>query len=345
MALKGKLPGVLFYLEALLQLEVFLIILVGFDLPEFYRIFLPMAGHMVTVLLMGVGFAYRWDYRVGRDKAWAVLGMSITLALPLLGFISYVFLYWMLRDRNVKRDHGELLKDFQEYISYDAALNDGETSKIDSDQFILDEVDVSPIKELLTGADHALKRGAILSLSRVATSESVALLKGCLADESREIRYYASTALSEMEKSFNDRIFRLVKEVERNPTRTERHIELARSVVEYVDSGLLDPGMVRYFYDIGLRALDKAGMVPGHSGSVEYFSGLILGRKGDRRAAIKMLAKAIELMPADIDARLLMAQLQFEIGALEDASKTLSEAGKAFPMEARIADVAAVIGI
>jgi hypothetical protein len=236
---------------------------------------------------------------------------------------------------------GDLLRDFHEYIAYDPTANP--VQRRTGDQFLADEVDVSPLREILSGQDVALKRGAILSLSRLPRAEAVTLLKSALFDPSREIRYYASHALSDMEKEFNDRIFRLSREIERSPTAVERHVELARVVLDYTDAGLLEEGMIGHFLEVGLRALDKAVLVAAKDSRVDLLAAHLERRKGDMDAAVVHLDRYLAAAPADVDAILFAAELAFESGHMARARDLLTAAAERFPGHRKLADLCDVV--
>ncbi len=337
-------PGrLLAVLETVLEVEAFVFLLHGFGLSPFWRVLLPLGAHLLAVVLLSVGLVRRWDFANGRDAAWAVVGLCMTLPLPLLGFLGFVMVYAMLE--SAPKGTGELLKDFQDYISYDPAVISGAMRKeTDGERFLMTEVDVSPLRDILAGEDVPLKRGAILSLSRLPRADAVALLKRALADESREIRYYASNALSDMEKEFNDRIFRLVREVDRNPTTVERHIELARIVLDYTEAGLLDEGMVRYFHEIGLRALDKAMMIPNRLPQVDLYAGLLLRKMGRLDKAEDAMQRYVAACPDDPQVRVLLAEVAYERQDVDRARSIVAEARARFPGDRRFEDLASVLG-
>lgn len=336
-------PGrLLAVLEAVLEVEAFVFLLHGFGLSPFWRVFLPLGAHLLAVALVSVGLVRRWDFHSGRDRAWVVTALCLVLPLPLLGFLGFVTVYALVEGG--RKGRGELLRDFQEYISYDPAILTGVRPGLEPDAFLMAEVDVSPLKEILAGEDVALKRGAILSLSRLPRADAVILLKRALADESREIRYYASTALSEMEKEFNDRIFRLVREVDRNPTTVERHIELARIVLDYTGAGLLDEGMVRYFHEIGLRALDRAALIPHHGDQVDYLQGQLLRQMGRLDKAEEALLRYQDARPDDPEVRVSLAEVAYERQDVDGARRVVAAARLRFPEDRRFEDLASVLG-
>ena len=328
-------------LEAVLETEALVFLLHDFGAGPFWRVFLPLAAHCMAVALLAIGFVRRWDFSKPVDRSWAAIGMCLTLPLPLLGFLGFVVVWALISSG--PRSRGDLLRDFQEYISYDPALANLARRGDHSDRFIMDEVDVSPLRDILAGRDLSLKRGAILSLARLPRRDAVSLLKGALADASREIRYYASTALSDMEKEFNDRIFRLVREIERSPTNVERHVELARIIQDYTDAGLLDEGMIRYFLDIGLRALDKATMVGSKDRRIDLLSANLLHRAGDLERADAAIIRYVDAAPEDFEAVLLAAEIAFERRDLPRAREVLRHAEERFPGHKRLAEVRGVV--
>jgi len=335
--------GWMVVIEAVLELESLFFLLYDFDVGPFWRAFLPLAAHCLALAMLSIGFVRRWDFRKPEDRAWAVTGLCLSLPLPLLGFLGFVALYAACTTRPYGT--GELLRDFEEYISYDPSLVEPAPVRVDSERFIAEELDVAPLRDILAGDDVPLKRGAILSLSRLPRREAVNLLKTALSDPNREIRYYAGHALSEMEREFNDRIFRLVREVERAPTRTEHHLQLARLVLEYADSGLLDPGMVSYFADVGLKALDKAVLVAGASDPrFLLLSGKLHRLKGQLEPSQAALRDYLNARPDDIEAIVSLAEVAFERGDVGTARRVVEDARARFPEHPRLEELQWVFG-
>lgn len=338
-----KFGAILAILVGILELESFLFILHGFGLSAFWRVFLPLGAHLLAVSLLAFGFVRSWDYSDGRDRAWVVVALCMTLPLPLIGYLGYVLIFSMHAYR--VRGQGELLKDFQEYITFDPSVAREGVQQLKTEKFVMEEVDVSPLKDILAGKDVDLKRGAILSLSRLPRREAVDLLKKALSDESREIRYYASTALSDMEKDFNDRIFRLVREVERNPAKVVRHVELAKIILEYIDAGLLDEGMNRYFNEIGLRALDKAGLVPNPPPEVNLYTGLLHREARRFKKAEESLFEYVEQRPDDAAVMLVLAEIALEQGDVGGCRERVLMTRRRFPDDVRFQDLARLVGV
>lgn len=336
------LPGLMLAgLESILEAEALVLLLHDFGLPPFWRVLLPLGAHLLALALLAVGLVRPWNFQHPADRAWAILGLSVTLPLPLLGFLGFLALYATMQGR--KTAGGDLLRDFQQYISYDpVALPD--RGPQEPELFLKTEVDIAPLREILAGDDVPLKRGAILSLSRLPRAEAVALLKQALTDESREIRYYASNALSEMEKEFNDRIFRLTREVERNPTQEERHMELARTVLEYTSSGLLDQAIIPYFQEIAQRTLDRAAMNPRHSPEVDILLGEVFRRMGRPEKAREVLEGLANRDPQDPGVFLSLAEIAFDAGSLGEARRWLQEGIGRFPEDPRFIQLQEVLG-
>lgn len=335
--MRGIWSRALVVLLTVLEIESFVFLLHDFETGPFFRVFLPLGAHCLTVALLAIGFIHPWDYSKPEDQAWAVTAMCLTLPVPLLGFLGFLTVYAL--SVMGPRKSGTLLRELQEYISYDPTLVALRKRGIDEERFIMGEVDVAPLREILTGNDVALKRGAILSLARLPKQESVALLKIALSDQSREIRYYASTALSDMEREFNDRIFRLVREIERTPTTIEHHIELARLVLDYVDSGLLDEGMVPYFLDIGLHALDRAVLVAAKDPRIYLLAARLNKRAGKLALADVSVQKYITEKNDDPDGMLLAAEIAFERRDIGRVRDVIAKAIERFPQDKRFQEI------
>lgn len=329
-------------LEAILEVESLIFILHDFDLGPFLRAFLPLFAHCMALALLAVGFLGRWRYSRAEDRAWIATALSLCLPLPFLGFLAFVSLYALYAAR--PKGSGQLLKDLEAYITYDPSQADLLPTAEDVERFITEEVDVAPLADILKGDDIALKRGAILSLSRLPKREAVSLLKSALSDPSREIRYYAGNALSEMEREFNDHIYRLLREIERSPMRLERYTRLANLILEYATSGLLEPVMVRYFAEIGIKALDKASIVGRPEPRLKVLLGRLYALAGRLAEAEKVLQDYLSEYPNDVGATLLLAEIAFQRGETELARRVVAEGLARFPQEPRLSEVAALLG-
>jgi len=106
-------------------------------------------------------------------------------------------------------------------------------------QFLVDEIAIEPVVDVLQGNDPDLKRGAVKLLQRIGTPGAVGLLRKCLSDEFPEVRFYAHSALTDIEDTYTKRIQELNAAFEAAPSASvDRQIGLLYRA--YADSGLAD---------------------------------------------------------------------------------------------------------
>lgn len=337
--MKGYL---LFTLEAALEIVAFSVLAEDFGLGLTSRVAIFFGSHFLALALILVGLVRKWDLSKPSDQGWAVTGICLCLPLPLIGFVAFTGLYAFYSSR--PKGTGELLRDFEAYIAFEDANISAERRTEDADRFIMEEVDIAPLRDLLQSDDTALKRGAILSLARLPKREAVALLRSALADDDREIRYLAGNAISEMEREFNDHIFRLLRYIERAPTRVENHLRLAALILDYVDVGLLEPAMVKYFAQIGLEALDKAIMVGCSDPKIYWLQGRLHRICGQLEQAEHALRRCFETNPADLETVVALAEVAYARGNLALARRVVAEARARFPDDERLVELQEVLG-
>ncbi|MCM8543221.1 MAG: hypothetical protein NE328_23330 [Lentisphaeraceae bacterium] len=95
------------------------------------------------------------------------------------------------------------------------------------DLMSLQWTDVQPLIDIVRSGELHEKCNALNSAMKDPNRDSVAMLKMALKDNSREVRYYASTALTKIESNLLDKLTDLQKEHERNPFDEKVRQELA----------------------------------------------------------------------------------------------------------------------
>ena len=334
---------VLAILETVLEIEAFVFLFQDFGISPFLQVFLPLAAHCLAIMLLAFGFVETWKFQNNQDRGLAALGMALTLPMPLLGFLAFVALY-MLAEARLRRAHS-FLRDYQKYvIGFETGSWKPKTGVL-SPGFVETEVDVAPLRDILLSNDVRLKFGAIRCLSRVPVKKAVELLKLALSDENREIRYSAGNALTEMERSYNDTIYNLFKQIDRRPTATELYLDLARVILEYIDSGLLERTMVRYFAGTALRYLDKARLLGVQDPKIAFYAGEMHRRLGDEETALKEFRRYVATArEISADEHLTYVQTCYELGRVDEAREAIRKGRELFPDDTRYSDLAAILG-
>lgn len=175
----------------------------------------------------------------------------LTFFLPGLGIVGISLTMLGLR---YMKSQG-LAEEYKEKSFEDEVFNVEVPTDITS--FLLDEIDVHPIADILAGEDVPMKRGAVNLLRRIGSAEAVALLRKSLSDSNAEIRFYAHTALTRLEEDY-------VRQIEDSRFKAERferpksYAELAMTYRNYARSGLPETSMQQYYLQKSCEAWEKA---------------------------------------------------------------------------------------
>ncbi|MBI3552668.1 MAG: HEAT repeat domain-containing protein [Elusimicrobia bacterium] len=101
-------------------------------------------------------------------------------------------------------------------------------------------VDVVPAADILVGPDPALKRGAIETLARIRTPEAIRWLLQSRRDPNPEVRFYATSALTNLKSEYEQRIRAAELEIFEKPTEPAPQLVYCRIDYEFAMSGLVE---------------------------------------------------------------------------------------------------------
>ncbi|GFM35325.1 HEAT repeat domain-containing protein [Desulfovibrio psychrotolerans] len=195
------------------------------------------------LLAAAVPLLYR--YRPARfpSAGWYLPKLTglITLFLPVVG-ISGMFLTVNLTKLLI-RPKG-LAHEFEQEKMHLTHLDAGTITRT-MDDMLREELATQPIVDILLGSDDDLKRGAIMLLKRMKSPRAVTLLKESLSDASAEVRFFAHTALTQLEE---DAVERLDKAEELAASGDAALVRaFAEACREYARSGLPEDTMRSYY--------------------------------------------------------------------------------------------------
>ncbi|MBI5595398.1 MAG: hypothetical protein HY928_04845 [Elusimicrobia bacterium] len=210
-----------------------LALLVGFDLglPGWA---VPL-GHILCAALV--------FFAPSREKGWFLpsrhWGEGLGLATLLMPGLGWVMAGWLVMAR------GEAVRAKSAYRFDDDAPDDanplaalGTPEAIRKE--LADALDVLPAADALLSADPALKRGAIETLARIRSVDSVGWILRARTDPDPEVRFFATTAITRLNHDFDAAIQASSREVLAKPGDPELQLALQRVRYEYAVSGMLD---------------------------------------------------------------------------------------------------------
>lgn len=190
-----------------------------------------------------------WGMRQ-KDGARLLSGVQfiVILLLPVLG-AGLACLMQVLRGTLTWMN---LVGDYRDIVRRKSVQIDMGTSVALTAERIREQIDVTPIVEIIDSDNFLKKRQAIERLSRRHSPKSVAMLKRALQDPHPDIRFYASVALVQIEGKMAKWVKDAEQEAAANPDSAIARKDLGNRYHEYIYMGLLDKAMKA---DYSLRAM------------------------------------------------------------------------------------------
>ncbi len=236
------------------------------------------------------------------------LATALTLCLPGLGILGCLFArlcaHLLMRQKNKTRE-------FKESLEMTLGEDSRWITRKRVGQVLADEIAIEPVIDVLQGDDPDLKRGAVKLLQRIGTPSAVGLLRQSLSDQFPEVRFYAHSALTELEDGFTKRIQAIDTALKQSPSAPAYRL-LGQEYRAYADSGLADEVARRQHLESCRDALiSSLELEPGHAQAM-----LLLGQAmldlGRPREARLMFEKCARHEQTASEARLGLAQIAYQ---------------------------------
>lgn len=109
-----------------------------------------------------------------------------------------------------------------------------------SEQKFLEAVDLVPAADVLLGQDQTLKRGAIEALVKIRTPEAIGWLLKARSDPNAEVRFYATSALTNLKREYETNLRAAELEIFERPSEILPQLAYCRISRDFALSGLLD---------------------------------------------------------------------------------------------------------
>ncbi|ETR71778.1 MAG: hypothetical protein OMM_02232 [Candidatus Magnetoglobus multicellularis str. Araruama] len=173
--------------------------------------------------------------------------------MPGIGLFGCLTVYWSIV--TFVKSKG-LAEDYQEETSQMVEEESLPDSVKNHDAFVSNELNVEPIRDILSSDDPDMKRGAVDYLGRIATPEAVRLLRQCLADDSPEVRFMSHTMLGRIDETHIRRIKDIQNDLSKASSEDQPALQekLGYSYKAYADSQLLEESTRDYY----LKQSEKA---------------------------------------------------------------------------------------
>jgi polysaccharide biosynthesis protein PelE len=169
-------------------------------------------------------------------RAWPKVFSYFVFFLPVFGWIFVLGIY--LSYCTPKEPDAIFDEDvtFQDKV-FELVSKQDTSSKEDK---INRSLDFLPWADILNGDDIDLKRGAIEQLAKLATPEAIEILLHHRSDDSPEVRFYVTSALTRLKKSFDEELEAAKIQMQENVYMIDARILLAKIYINYARSHLLD---------------------------------------------------------------------------------------------------------
>lgn len=292
----------------------------------------PLALHLGAVLLLIIPAPFSRSFYPLRSTIYG-LGAGVTFALPGIGLLGIVFARGCA---DLLMRHKNKTEQFRQAVDQGLGEDTHWIGRKRVGQVLADEIAIEPVVDVLSGDDPDMKRGAVKLLKRMGTPGAVALLRSCMGDPFPEVRFYAHSALSELEDGYAKRIKSLRERLETEPDAGGWRA-LGSEYKIYADSGLVDEVMRRQTLEESRTALDKAlELAPGHAPTL-LLSGRVLLQLGELDEARRRFEQCANDEETASEALLGLAQVAFErrdVGALALQARAMANSRAPRPTDA-----------
>jgi polysaccharide biosynthesis protein PelE len=119
-------------------------------------------------------------------------------------------------------------------------------------------LDVMPLIDVLEGQDPVRKKEALLRIQTMRSAVEVSVVRQALDDDDPEVRYYAASLLSYVEKVNTTRISKLEARLADDPEDVEAWNKLAAEYGGIIAKGIAGEELSRFFLEKRLAALDRS---------------------------------------------------------------------------------------
>ncbi|MDE2292324.1 MAG: HEAT repeat domain-containing protein, partial [Elusimicrobia bacterium] len=215
-----------------------------FELP----VFAVLAGHGTMLGWRAAAAAHLAAAAVvffvpPREKGWFLptrhWGTPMALGTLIVPGFGWLAAGWLMVRNSDASDAKQAYRfdDEQEDLNPLATLGTPQSIRRD----LADALEVLPAADALMSVDPALKRGAIETLSRIRTPESIAWILRARSDSDPETRFYATSALTRLKGEYETAIRAAEREVSLRPAEASLRLAVQHVRYEYAVSGVLDP--------------------------------------------------------------------------------------------------------
>ena len=188
----------------------------------------------------------------GRLRA-RLASLALALFVPVFGPVGTALLEARLRDEDAR---------CEEFDIEELCVNDAVHRSILMEQSTVGD-EVVPLRDALLINDASMRRDLIMDVLYEGASDQPHALRAARGNDDAEVVHYATTALVELQRSFDDDLAHARRACKERPDDAAAALRLADVLRDYVASGLLEGSMLAQAREEYARALEAlCALVP-----------------------------------------------------------------------------------
>lgn len=207
---------------------------------------LEMAFQWVLLLYYVVLIVMLLVIMITKKQRFFLMNWFIAFFLPLIGGL---FVWLMQRKTQENQAAVEQYKEFSKEEGLPLFQADRQR-----------DLHTASLTDILLFEDVATRRDAVMRIFSSDSLQYVKELKKALSDPDTEVSHYASSALTEIKRKFDNSVIELSKLVQEDESVLQNKLSYAKTLHDYIESGILDPAnrrkYQRQFCDLILKLFE-----------------------------------------------------------------------------------------
>jgi len=253
--------------------------------------------------------------------ALGLLAFIVSLAVPVMGLPALVVVAVAQRSRPLS--HDAVAEQTGEGVDEEIEAKEVKPLE-DVVRFLLGEVSVEPLADLITSDDPKLRRAAVDILRQLKNPTSIRLMRQALRDPNPDVRVQASSALNKVDKEMTEALEAASKRVAKEPDNLEALITEAETILAYVRSGLLDAESCHHYLKLAAAPVLKVLRLDRDSAQALDLWGQTALLDGRPRRAQTAFKKILATNNNSLSALLGLAEALYDQGRFEELPQACS---------------------
>lgn len=278
--------------------------------------------HLSASAVLGVVLLLEKAWTPRRDPFRPVRWYAFLLFVffPYFGAVGAALFYAAVR-LGGERFRAGVREEYESYISEKREETLRTTVFADFVRKIRAEVNFEPFTDILRGGEIRLKVRAIEKLAKHPSPESVRLLKEGLKDRSPEVRLHAASSMLSIEAALQEKIDRAIEAARRQGT-AKAHAHLGNLYRMYVDAGVMEPTLARYYLTLARDAYRNSLDVDTSQSEVVLAYGRCLVELQEYEQAKKLMDPAMKIWPDEKAMVFLRNEIYFALGIFDGIAES-----------------------